>query len=59
MSWKPFITFEDFLEVKQNFDQIPLVHVFYAFGYLALLQCNLVEHPIMNIWEDLDNLRFF
>jgi hypothetical protein len=46
MSWKPFITFEDFLEVKQNFDQIPTVHVFYASNYLALLQCNLVEHPI-------------
>ncbi len=33
-------------------------HVSYAFNYLALLQCNLVEHPIMNIWEDSDTLRF-
>jgi hypothetical protein len=44
MSRRPFITFEDFLEVRQNFDQIPAVHVFYASSYLVLLQCNLVEH---------------
>ncbi len=55
---RPFITFKDFLEVKQNFDQIPTIHVFYAFNYLALLQCSLVEHPIVDIWEDLDILRF-
>jgi hypothetical protein len=50
MSWKPFITSKDFLEAKQNFDQIPAIHVFYACSYLALLQCNLVEHPIVDIW---------
>ncbi len=43
----------------QDFDQIRTVHVSYASSYLALLQCNLVEHPIVDIWEDLDNLRFF
>jgi len=59
MSQKPFITIEDFLEAKQNFDQILTIHVFYVSSYLALLQCNLVEHPIMDIWEDLDTLRFF
>ncbi len=54
----PFTTSEDFLEARQDFDQIPAVHVSYASSYLALLQCNLVEHPIVNIWEDLDTLRF-
>jgi len=39
-------------------DQIPTVHVFYASNYLTLLQCNLVEHPIVDIWEDLDTLKF-
>jgi hypothetical protein len=58
MSWRPLITFEDFLEARQDFDQIPTVHVFYASNYFALLQCNLVEHPIVDIWEDLDTLRF-
>ncbi len=58
MSRKPFITYENFLIVKQNFDQIPIIHVSYASNYLALLQCNLVEHPIVDIWEDLDTLRF-
>jgi hypothetical protein len=58
MLWKPFTTFEDFLEAKQNFDQIPTIHVSYASSYFALLQCNLVEHPIVDIWEDLDTLRF-
>jgi hypothetical protein len=56
---KPLITFEDFLKAKQDFDQNPALHVFYASSYLALLQCNLVEHPIMDIWEDLDILWFF
>ncbi len=59
MSWRPFITSEDFSEARQDFDQIPTVHVYYAFSYLALLQCNLVEHPIVDIWEDLDTSRFF
>jgi hypothetical protein len=54
MSRKPFTTFEDFLETRQDFD-----HVFYASSYLVLLQCNMVEHPIVDIWEDLDILRFF
>jgi len=58
MSRKPFITFEDFLETKQDFNQILIVYVSYASNYLALLQCNLVEHPIMDIWEDLDTLKF-
>jgi len=59
MSQKPFTTSEDFLEAKQDFNHIPTIHVSYASSYLALLQCNLVEHPIMDIWEDLDTLRFF
>ncbi len=59
MSWRPFTTFEDFLETMQNFDQIPTIDVSYASSYLALLQCNWVEHPIVDIWEDLDILRFF
>jgi hypothetical protein len=57
MSQRPLTTFEDFLEARQDFDQIPAAHVSYAFNYLALLQCNLVEHPILDIWEDLDTLR--
>jgi len=56
---RPLITFEDFLEAKQDFNQIPVIHVSYASNYLALLQCNLVEHPIVDIWEDLDILKFF
>ncbi len=59
MSRKPFTTSENFLEARQDFDQIPVVHVSYASSYLALLQCNLFEHPIMDIWEDLDTLKFF
>jgi len=58
MSQIPFTTFNNFLETKQNFDQIPAIHVSYAFSYFTLLQCNLVEHPIVDIWEDLDTLRF-
>jgi hypothetical protein len=58
MSRKPLTTFEDFSEAKQDFDQIPTLHVSYASSYLALLQRNLVEHPIVDIWEDLDTLRF-
>jgi hypothetical protein len=49
MSRRPFTTFEDLSETKQDFDQILVVHASYAFSYLALLQCNLVEHPIMDI----------
>jgi hypothetical protein len=55
---KPLTTSEDFLEAMQDFDQIPTIHASDASSYLALLQCNLVEHPIVNIWEDLDTLRF-
>jgi len=58
MSWKPFNTYEDFSEVKQNFNQILVIHVSYASSYLTLLQYNLVEHPIVDIWEDLDTLKF-
>jgi hypothetical protein len=58
MSWKPFTTFEDFLETRQDFDQILTIHVSYASSYLALLQCYLIEHLIVDIWEDLDILRF-
>jgi hypothetical protein len=58
MSRRPLTTSEDFLEARQDFDQISAVHVSYASSYLALLQCNLVEHPIVDIWEDLDTLRF-
>jgi hypothetical protein len=58
MSRKPLITSEDFLEARQDFNQIPTIHVAYASTYLALLQCNLVEHPIVDIWEDLDTLKF-
>jgi hypothetical protein len=58
MSRRPLTTSEDFLEAKQNLDQIPTIHVSCASSYLALLQCNLVEHPIVDIWEDLDTLRF-
>jgi len=58
MSRRPLITSEDFVEARQDFDQILTIHVSYAFSYLALLQCNLVEHPIVDIWEDLDTLRF-
>jgi len=56
---RPLITSEEFLKTRQDFDQIPIVHVSEASSYLALLQCNLVEHPILDIWEDLDTLRFF
>jgi hypothetical protein len=58
MLWRPFTTSEDFLEVMQNFNQIPTIHVSYASSYLALLQCKMVEHPIVDIWEDLDTLKF-
>jgi len=58
MSWRPFTTSKDFLEARQGFDQISTVHVYYAFNYLTLRQCNLVEHPIVDIWEDLDILMF-
>jgi hypothetical protein len=58
MSRRPLTTSKDFLETRQDFDQIPTIHVFEASSYLALLQCNLVEHPILDIWEDLDTLRF-
>jgi hypothetical protein len=58
MLQRPFTASGDFSKARQDFDQIPAVHVYEASSYLALLQCNLVEHPIMDIWEDLDTLRF-
>jgi hypothetical protein len=58
MSQRPLTTSEDFSEVRQDFDHIPTIHVSYASSSLTLLQCNLVEHPIVDIWEDLDTLRF-
>jgi hypothetical protein len=58
MLWRPFTTSKDFLEARQGFNQIPTIHVSDASNYFALLQCNLVEHPIVDIWEDLDTLRF-
>jgi len=58
MSRRPLTTSKDFSEAKQDFDQIPEVHVSEASNYLALLQCNLVKHPILDIWEDLNTLRF-
>jgi len=58
MSWRPLTTSEDFLEAKQDFDKILTVQVSYASNYFAVLQCNLVEHPIVDIWEDFDTLRF-
>jgi hypothetical protein len=58
MLQKPLTTFEDFSEAMQDFDQIPIVHVFYASNYLTLLQCNLVEHPIVDIWDELNILKF-
>jgi hypothetical protein len=58
MSRRSLITFENFLKARENLDQILVIHVSYASSYLALLQCNLVEHPIVDIWEDLDTLRF-
>ncbi len=58
MARRPLTTSEDFSEARQDFDQIPAIHVSEASSYLALLQCNLVEHPILDIWEDLDTLGF-
>jgi hypothetical protein len=49
MSQRPFTTSEDFSEARQDFDQIPALHVSYASSYLTLLQCNLVEHPNVDI----------
>jgi hypothetical protein len=31
----------------------------YLMHLVILHYCNLVEHPIVDIWEDLDTLRFF
>ncbi len=47
---RPLTTFEDFSEAMQYFKDIPTIHLSYASSYLALLQCNLVEHPIMDIY---------
>jgi hypothetical protein len=46
---KPLTTSEDFLEARQDSDQILKVHVYDASSYLALLQCNMVEYPIVDI----------
>jgi hypothetical protein len=37
MSRRPFTTSEDLSKAKQDFDQIPTIHVSYASSYLALL----------------------
>jgi hypothetical protein len=37
MSRRPLTTFEEFSEARQDFDQIPVVHVSDASSYLALL----------------------
>ncbi len=58
MSLRPFTTSKDFLKAKQDFDQIPTIHVSYASNYLSLLQCNPIEHPIVDVWEDLETLKF-
>jgi len=58
MLQRPFTTSKDFSKARQDFDQILTIHVSYASSYFALLQCNLVEHPIVDIWEDLDILKF-
>jgi len=49
MSRRPLITSKDFSKGRQDFNRNPTIHVFYAFSYLALLQCNLVEHSIVDI----------
>jgi hypothetical protein len=54
MSRRPLTTFENFSEARQDFNQIPTVHVSYASNYFTLLQYKLVEHQIVDIWEDLD-----
>jgi hypothetical protein len=46
-------------KMKNVITRILTIHVSYASSYFALLQCNLVEHLIMHICEDLDILRFF
>jgi hypothetical protein len=58
MSRKPFTTSEHFSKARKFFDQILTIHVSDASSYLTLLQCNLVEHPIVDIWENLNTLRF-
>jgi hypothetical protein len=37
MSWRPLTTSEDFLETRQDFEEIPASHVSYALNYFALL----------------------
>ncbi len=37
MSQRPLTTSEDFLEARQDFDQIPTVHVSYSSSYFTLL----------------------
>jgi len=57
MSWRPFTTSENFSKASR-FQLDSSSTLSYAFSYLALLQCNLVEDPIVDIWDDLDTLRF-
>jgi hypothetical protein len=45
-------------KTRQDFDQILTVLLSNASSYFALLQCNLVKHLIVDIWEDLDTLKF-
>jgi hypothetical protein len=57
MSWRPLTTSENFSKASRlQLDSSSTLS--YAFSYLALLQCNLVEDPIVDIWDDLDTLRF-
>jgi hypothetical protein len=58
MSQRPFTASEDFSKVRQDFDHILTIHVSYTSSYLARFKCNPVEHPFVDIWEDLDTLRF-
>jgi hypothetical protein len=37
MLWRPLTTSEDFSKARQDFDQIPIVHLSHAFNYFALL----------------------
>jgi hypothetical protein len=50
MMWRPLTTSKDFSKARQDFDQILLIHVSYASSYFAPLQCNPIEHPIMDLW---------
>jgi hypothetical protein len=45
----------DFVKPSSGFHPVTWERVT---SYLALLQCNLFEHPIVGIWEELDTLGF-